>query len=203
MAKQTSAPKGRLEAVLDEFTDVHGTVLLGMHREIQTLKAEIRKSVDSQIGAVLAEIRNADSELLKHIDESRAVATESATKTEAQLVTYEEGSARARNEAAEATRLAESAIAKLREDAQQVSIAFNTKVHEGLQTMMKREEAFQTKLSAALAFADQLNSKSMEMLKEVELREQRLHIFTRRLVIAVGVVVLATLGVWIWLTIRH
>lgn len=203
MAKQTSTPKGRLEEVLDEFTDVHGTVLLGMHKEIRTLKAEIQKNVESQIGAVLTEIRNADSELLKHMDQSRMVAAETEAKTKAQLETYEEGSVLAHSKAVEATRLAEAAIDKLEKAARQASANFEAKAQDAMRTMIGHREEFQSKLSASLAFADQLNNKSLQTLKEVEVREQRLHIFTRRVVIAVGVVVLATLGVWIWLTIRH
>ncbi|WP_153145123.1 hypothetical protein [Dechloromonas sp. H13] len=203
MTAQATAQKGRLEHLLDEFTDVHGTVLLGMHKEIQTLKAAIQKSVDTQIGGVLAEIQKADSELVKHMDGSRGVGTELAAKTKAELATYVEGSARARNEAIEARKLAEDAIAKLLENAKQVNAAFDARAQEAIQTMIRRQEDFQSKLAATLTFTDKLNGKSMEMLKEVMAREHRLHIFTRRIVIAVGVVVFMTLGVWIWLTVRN
>ena len=39
---QATAQKGRLEHLLDDFTEVHGTVLLGMHKELQTLR-KVRK----------------------------------------------------------------------------------------------------------------------------------------------------------------
>lgn len=43
------AQKGRLEIMLDEFSDLHGTVLMGMHRELQTLKQEVQSEVDARI----------------------------------------------------------------------------------------------------------------------------------------------------------
>lgn len=41
--------KGRLEIMLDEFSELHGTVLMGMHRELQTLKQEVQSEVDARL----------------------------------------------------------------------------------------------------------------------------------------------------------
>lgn len=43
------AQKGRLEIMLDEFSELHGTVLMGMHRELQTLKQEVQSEVDTRL----------------------------------------------------------------------------------------------------------------------------------------------------------
>ena len=87
--------KGRLELILDEFTEVHGTVLMGMHKELQTLKQEVDRRVDERISAVLAKIDSADSALKAHLEsadqvvahldgkEKRAASAIAATKNEA------------------------------------------------------------------------------------------------------------------------
>lgn len=85
MTTATSEKKGRLELLLDEFSDVHGTVLLGMHKEIQTLKAEVNSSVETRIGEFLAKIRSADTELAKHLELSQASVTELVSLREESL----------------------------------------------------------------------------------------------------------------------
>lgn len=35
--------------MLDEFSELHGTVLMGMHRELQTLKQEVQSEVDARL----------------------------------------------------------------------------------------------------------------------------------------------------------
>lgn len=65
--------KGSLEVLLDDFTDVHGTVLLGMHKELLSLKAELDGRVEAAIGKTLAPIRAADSALHAHLEAARQV----------------------------------------------------------------------------------------------------------------------------------
>jgi hypothetical protein len=89
------AAKGKLELILDEFTEVHGTVLMGMHKELQTLKQEVDKRVEERISAVLTKIDAADAVLKGHLDgadqvaanldgkEKRAAAAISAAKKDA------------------------------------------------------------------------------------------------------------------------
>jgi hypothetical protein len=68
------AAKGNLEILLDEFTEVHGTVLMGMHKELQTLKQEVEKRVEERISAVLTKIDAADAILKGHLDSADQVA---------------------------------------------------------------------------------------------------------------------------------
>ena len=69
----TSTPKGRLESLMDDFTDVHGTVLLGMHKELQTLKSDVEECVGERIESVLEEINEAGAELKQHLERANAV----------------------------------------------------------------------------------------------------------------------------------
>jgi hypothetical protein len=62
------AKKGKLELMLDEFTEVHGTVLMGMHKEVQTLKDEIDKRVEQRITEVLTKVAAEDSKLQSHLE---------------------------------------------------------------------------------------------------------------------------------------
>ncbi len=68
-----TANKGRLELLLDEFTEVHGTVLLGMHKELQTIKEEVDGRVDTRIGKILEQVNAADSALQIHLVEAGEV----------------------------------------------------------------------------------------------------------------------------------
>ncbi len=54
--------------MLDEFTEVHGTVLMGMHKEVQTLKDEIDKRVEQRITEVLTKVAAEDSKLQSHLE---------------------------------------------------------------------------------------------------------------------------------------
>ncbi|MCX7167758.1 MAG: hypothetical protein NTV11_15985 [Rhodocyclales bacterium] len=71
----TTVKKGKLELLLDEFTEVHGTVLMGMHKELQTLKQEVDKRVEAQIGTVLTKIEAADSVLKSHLESAAELST--------------------------------------------------------------------------------------------------------------------------------
>lgn len=113
MASQKSAPVGRLEAILDDFTEVHGSVLLGMHKEIQTLKEEIQKSVDTQIGALLAKIRKADGDLAKSIKKAQRTLAEHKTTTQANIASFESASAQAQKEFTSASKQARTVADQL------------------------------------------------------------------------------------------
>ncbi len=73
--------KDRLELLLDDFTDVHGTVLLGMHRELLSLKEDIDDRLESRISQALAPINAADSELLAQVEAARQVVAALEEKT--------------------------------------------------------------------------------------------------------------------------
>ncbi len=78
---EKSAQKGKLELMLDEFTDVHGAVLLGMHKELQTLKADIESRVEARIGAILEQTQSADAELVANINKAQKATTSLKSKT--------------------------------------------------------------------------------------------------------------------------
>ena len=68
----------------------------------------------------------------------------------------------------------------------------------------------QNKISAALKVADKLNNTSLYALKKINARSEKLHQReaalqkrTRQAVLGVGLAILATLGVWIWLALPH
>ncbi len=65
--------KDRLELLLDDFTDVHGTVLLGMHRELLSLKEDIDDRLEARISKALEPINVADSELQAQVEAARKV----------------------------------------------------------------------------------------------------------------------------------
>jgi hypothetical protein len=66
----TAADKGRLELLLDDFTKVHGTVLMGMHKELNTLKADVEKQVAKQITETLKQIEKADARLKTRMEKA-------------------------------------------------------------------------------------------------------------------------------------
>jgi hypothetical protein len=69
----TLQTENKLELLLDEFTDVHGTVLLGMHRELLSLKEDIDDRLEARISAALAPINAADSALQAQLEAAQQV----------------------------------------------------------------------------------------------------------------------------------
>ena len=65
--------KDTLESLLDDFTDVHGTVLLGMHKELLSLKEDIDDRLESRIGKALEPINAADSALRAQVEAAQRV----------------------------------------------------------------------------------------------------------------------------------
>ena len=61
MMTQATAQKGRLEHLLDDFIEVHGTVLLGMHKELQTLRKDVDTRVEARLVEFLAQVSAAES----------------------------------------------------------------------------------------------------------------------------------------------
>jgi hypothetical protein len=82
---EASAPKGRLESLMDDFTDVHGTVLLGMHKELQTLKSDVEESVGQQIESVLREVNEANTQLNLRLEHSNAILDKTIAQTKSNL----------------------------------------------------------------------------------------------------------------------
>jgi hypothetical protein len=80
--------KDRLELLLDDFTDVHGTVLLGMHRELLSLKEDIDDRLESRISQALAPINAADTELQAQIEAARQVVAALEEKTGRAAATF-------------------------------------------------------------------------------------------------------------------
>lgn len=176
--------KGKLELLLDDFTEVHGTVLLGMHKELQTLKMEVDTRVETRINAIFDLVKSADSNLHIHVDEAEQVLSKiSSFKSELQCAI--EQSEHQRSE-------------------------FLQEIAHALDRLEQQQLGHQQKMSATLKVADKLNTQSLASLKAVNERSEELHqreiAFqqrTRQVTIATGLVVLATLGAWIWLTLLH
>lgn len=203
MTAQATAQKGRLEHLLDEFTDVHGTVLLGMHKEIQTLKDEVEKSVDTRIGAVLAKIQCADGELAKRLSDSLAATRNLEQLTKASLQSLESSSSRIQELTASKLRLAEDAAGVLLGNVAKATLDFNTNSTRSMQTLATSCQEFESKMAAKLAYVNKINAETQSMLTAIEARETQLQIRTRQILIGGGILLLATVGVWIWLTIKN
>ena len=77
------AKKGKLELMLEEFTEVHGTVLMGMHKELQTIRTDVEKQVASQIAESLKLFEKANAKLSARAEKAEsAVAKLEAKVTE-------------------------------------------------------------------------------------------------------------------------
>ena len=203
MTAQATAKKGRLEHILDEFTDVHGTVLLGMHKEIQTLKDEVEKSVDARVGAVLAKIQCADGELAKRLSDSLAATRNLKQTTKTSLQSLESSSSRIEELTASKLKLAEDAAGVLLGNVAKSTLDFNTNSTRSMQMLATICQEFESKMAAKLAYVNTINAETKSMLTAIEARQTQLEIRTRQIFIGGGILLLATLGVWIWLTIRN
>lgn len=203
MTAQATAKKGRLEHLLDEFTDVHGTVLLGMHKEIQTLKDEVEKSVDARVGAVLAKIQCADGELAKRLSDSLAATRNLKQTTKTSLQSLESSSSRIEELTAYKLKLADDAAGVLLENVAKSTVDFNTNSTRSMQMLATICQEFESKMAAKLAYVNTINAETKSMLTAIEARQTQLEIRTRQIFIGGGILLLATLGVWIWLTIRN
>ncbi len=73
MATNSPKNKGKLELMLEEFSAVHGAVLLGMHKELQTVRDDVKKQVGSQLAQATKDISRADSALRKITDEVKSI----------------------------------------------------------------------------------------------------------------------------------
>lgn len=254
---ETIAPKGRLEQLLDEFSDVHGTVLMGMHKELQTLKADIKTQVESQIGSILVEIKSADSELAGRVSESKQISNllvedakckldelNSAGRKAIQKLELESEKIQTRNsilieqanhtldsiesKTVNATSDLDEQHQSLRQsleiawDAAKADIgeiskamvqeraAFRSDAALTLQNMAVANESAQQKMTAAISFANKLNMENQALLQTVQTERAALHQKelqlqkrTKQVVIGVGLAIVATLGFWIWLTLKH
>ena len=88
--------------------------------------------------------------------------------------------------------------------------AFRAEASASLQNMTAANESAQQKMSAALNFANTLNLENQALLQSVRdaqaavhQKELLLQKRTQQIVIAVGSTIVATLGFWIWLTLKH
>ena len=79
--KKPQQPKGRLELMMDEFTEVHGTVLVGMHKELQTIRTDVEKQVASQIAETLKQFEKVNAKLAARAEKAEM----SVTKLEAKV----------------------------------------------------------------------------------------------------------------------
>lgn len=235
MTPQPAAPKGRLEQLLDEFSEVHGTVLMGMHKELQTLKTEVKAQVESQIGNILKETKSADNELARRLSASKEIGdllVEKSKKVEAKnlklieqahqmLGKIESKLASANSDLDEQHKSLKQNLQSVRDTAladmenisksiTQERAAFRSEAASSLQNMTAAIESAQQKMSAALNFANTLNLENQALLQSVRdaqvvlhQKELLLQKRTQQVAIAIGLAIVATLGFWIWLTLKH
>lgn len=212
--------KGRLELMMDEFTDVHGTVLLGMHKELQTLKQDVEQRVDAKISALMAEVASADSKLHEYLSTSQSVCQQLDDIRSRASNEIDSAKSAALTDIGSATKSGQTALTTLRTSGindLEILIrdvvgqrrdfdADSKKATESIATMVKEH---QTRLDAALKFANQLNqesqvslSKAMRMTDDLAIREAIYQQRLRNTLVALGMVCTLTIGVWIWLAQR-
>ena len=213
MMTQATAQKGRLEQLLDDFTDVHGTVLLGMHKELQTLRKDVDARVEARLVEFLAQVSAAESGVRKQMEGSQELCTRLQELTArgeviAQgLADFADGSSKAMREARD------SALADIRiltNTFVQERAAFLEKASEAQQRMLNANEDARKRMAAAVAVSNAMNHESQALMQQVLERQTLLHQRdlqmqkrTRQLAIGVGLVVSTTLGFWTWLTLTH
>lgn len=213
MMTQATAQKGRLEHLLDDFTEVHGTVLLGMHKELQTLRKDVDTRVEARLVEFLAQVSAAESGVRKQMETSQELCTRLQELTArgeviAQgLADFADGSSKAMRDARD------SALADIRiltNTFVQERAAFLEKASEAQQRMLHANEDARKRMSAAVAVSNAMNHESQALMQQVLERQTLLHQRelqmqkrTRQLAIGVGLVVLSTLGFWTWITLTH
>lgn len=92
-----TAEKGRLEIILDDFTEVHGSVLLGMHRELQTLKEDVLQRTDEHLRNALSEINELGVQLGLRIEKFQAISEAISSQEQAGLGSIEAAAGKAVN----------------------------------------------------------------------------------------------------------
>ena len=257
MMTQATAQKGRLERLLDDFTDVHGTVLLGMHKELQTLRKDVDTRVEARLVEFLAQVSAAESGVRKQMETSQELCTRLQELTAhgeviAQgLADFADGSSKAMRDARdsaladigtlakrivqerakfmalasgeqqrvlqandEARKRMSAAVAvsieALDERLAQASAAFTHAASEEQQRVLQANNDARQRMSAAVAVANAMNHESQALIQQareqqasLHRRELQLQKGTRQLAVGVGLVILLTLGFWIWLTLTH
>lgn len=225
MAKsEGNVQKGKLELMLDEFSEVHGAVLLGMHKELQTLKADVDKRVETKIGAILEQTLSADAQLVARISEAEKAATSLEGKaTNAHQSLCDEGERflklisekiaqfeKARAKAWSEIETSQRDQRRLANEIEQRRTDFNREVSAAKDEMATMLKEHDKRIAAAVKFADHLSRECASSLKAaneryelLQAREFKLQQRTRQIVIAAAVFVLATLGLWIWLLQTH
>ncbi len=92
-----TAEKGRLEIILDDFTEVHGSVLLGMHRELQTLKMDVLQGTDERLRNALSEINELGVQLGHRIEKFQEISDAIGSQEKAGLDSIEAAADKAVN----------------------------------------------------------------------------------------------------------
>lgn len=225
MAKSDkSAPKGKLELMLNEFTDVHGTVLLGMHKELQTLRADIEHRVESRIAAILEQTQAADAQLIANIEKSENTAATLNSKTENLRSSLKQEEERLhaliedeRTKLEQASAKTSSAIEASRRDllnlakeVEQRRTEFTQEIDAATDEIAKMLSEHDSRVSAAVKFVDYLSKECASALKAANeryellvTRESSLQARTRQIVIAAAIFSVATIGLWAWLLQKH
>ena len=207
---QTNTPKGRLESLMDDFTDVHGTVLLGMHKEIQTLKSDVERCVGERIESVLHEINEAGTELKQHLEHSNAVLDKAIAQSKSNLTSIKALGNKALEDIASEKRSGLAEFNALRSELEQSRAEFQSEASIAEERVTRITSELQTKLTAALSYSSKMNSESQKILKKIRERQELLYKReielqkrTRQFTISAVLVVLATVTAWIWLTLNH
>lgn len=233
------SPKGRLEIMLDEFSELHGTVLMGMHRELQTIKQEIqsevdtrlketRSGVDSQLDEFLSQYATAEDRLAASVSQAQKLEQElRALVNSAQAYQGDLAALQAKGEALgrqQQVELAEMSARLLREFSQKGKQEVDRLIEEGrgmldsnkddlIQMQLdssRKMDARQEITKSLLGEAREANKENIALLEALR-KDQASHAaevnrFNRlrfRAMIGLGAALIATVGVWIWLTVTH
>lgn len=141
---QDNIPKGRLESLMDDFTEVHGTVLLGMHKELQTIRADVEEHVNDRLSSVLEEIKAENGRLAEQVEHAGALIDKSNAQSPEEpdcnrcrrKKALDDIAAQNKSSATEAKKLLDE-IEKTRSE---LRSALQTSVAEALERLFRKQE---------------------------------------------------------------
>lgn len=171
---QDNIPKGRLESLMDDFTEVHGTVLLGMHKELQTIRADVEERVNDRLSSVLEQIKTEKARLEEQVENAGALIDKSNAQSQKNLNAIDtlgkraldDISAQNKSGAAEAKKL----LDEIEQTRSELRSALQTSVAEAL------ERLFEARTSCVTELASQLKAVELshtQFNNEALLTEQR------------------------------
>lgn len=171
---QDNLPKGRLESLMDDFTEVHGNVLLGMHKELQTIRAEVEERVNDRLASILNEIKVENARLAEQVEHAGTLIDKSTVQSQKNLIAIEALGKKALDDIDAEIKSGSVQVKKFLDEIEQTRAelrnALQTSVAEAL------ERLFEARTSCVTELANQLKAVELSRTQfnsEALLTEQR------------------------------